>query len=268
MPVAIYAEQATAQRSKIPASDAAQSPVKKNLPTSSAWRLRASWRAVLLAWALSPLSRAADEPPTAWDKSLRTAKSGDWVFEIIPKAFQNHPVLDMTFNTEVTPYGRLLRQASATTPVYYVAHDAGYRELGWPVAGLHPPPPADIKRALTTALATNGFLAAAPGQPAALLIVFYWGSHNAPDADDARSFPGVLHEGFFQRAMLVGGRKFGSYIMRGLIPMRSTANAADLAQEMESLRIRRWTGCISSWLRPMTTNPSPCENANWRGARP
>jgi len=173
---------------------------------NSIWRTFSAV-AFLPALALGVRGRAA-EPPADDDQWVRTPKSGDWDFSILPKAFQRHPTLDMTFNTELTPFGRLLRPASAEHPVYYVEQDAGFKPLGWSTAGEHPPPSTDMDRVLTRALATNGFLLASPEHPAALALIYFWGSHNKPDQDLARKFPELARKYVLERAILVGGRKF------------------------------------------------------------
>jgi len=176
-----------------------------------AWRpplsIRAKFAGVLLA-ALAPGgSLAADVPPLSGkDPALRAPQSGDFVFSILPKAFQKHPTLDMTFNTEVTPYGRLLRPASLENPVYYVANDVGFRALGAPVGGEKPPPASDMERVLINALAKNGFLAAGPGHPPTLAVIYFWGSHNKPDPETARQFPELARKYVLERAILVGGK--------------------------------------------------------------
>ena len=188
---------------------------------------------LLLGLALALVARAADSPPTAFDKSSRMAKTGDFVFSILPKSFQRNPTLDMTFNTEFTPYGRLLRKATPENPVYYVEQDAGFRSLGWAVGGEKPPKSEDMERVLTKALATNSFLPAAPEHAPGLAIIYFWGSHNKPDDDTARLFPELLQKNVLERAMLVGGKKLVSGMS---FAMEWGESPADREEKMEFLR--------------------------------
>lgn len=171
--------------------------------------------------------------PTTRDKSARTAKTGDFVFSILPKAFQKNPTLDMTYNTEFTDYGRFLRPASPQNPVYYVEQDAGFRQLGWSVGGEKPPRAADMERVLETALATNGFLPASPEHPPMLALVYFWGSHNKPDPDTARNFPELAQKNILERAILVGGKKFANGVS---FAMEWGDSPADHEEKTEFLR--------------------------------
>lgn len=155
----------------------------------------------------------ADEPVlTPSDASTHTEKSGGFVFSILPKAFQSKPTLDMTFNTEMTAYGRLLRPASPENPTYYIAQDAGFHPMGETVGGEKPPPQTDMERTLIKALANNGYLPAAPGHPPTLAIIYFWGSHNKLDPQTARQFPLRARQYALERATLVGGKSFAQQI--------------------------------------------------------
>ena len=179
------------------------------------------------------LSHAQVLLPSSKTKSSRTAKTGDFVFSILPKAFQKTPILDMTFNTEMTDYGRLLRAASPERPVYFVGLDAGFRQLGWNVGGEHPPKAAELERAMNTALATNGYLPAVSGRPVGLALIYYWGSHNKPDDDTARDFPQLMQKNILERAILVGGKKFAAGVS---FSMEWGESPADTEEKMEFLR--------------------------------
>ena len=188
---------------------------------------------VLLAGLVCGTPATAAELPTTKDKASRSVKSGDWVFSILPKAFQNNPILDMTVYTEFTPYGRLLRAATPENPVYYAAHDTGYKQLGWSMGGEHPPKEADIERAMARALATNGFLAETPEHRASVALFYVWGSHNKPPPDIARDFPELAAKNKLERAILVGGKDFAkgmSFAMEWGDP------AGELDEKMQFLR--------------------------------
>jgi hypothetical protein len=147
----------------------------------------------------------------------RLPGTGEFVFQLLPKAFQKSPQLEMTVVTEFTPYGRLLRPVSPNQPAYFVVQPGGYKQLGDTVGGEVPPPPADLERAMIKALATNGFLPAAPPAHFPNLAVFYtWGSHNKISPEMAARFPLLAARHMLERATLVGGRQFMAGINRRL----------------------------------------------------
>jgi hypothetical protein len=159
---------------------------------------------LLTVAALTPVTK-----PALWasDGVLHQPKSGEFVFSLLPKAFQRTPDLEMTVNTEVTPYGRLLRTPTPQQPVYYLAHSGGFKPMGDSVAGEHPPSSEQIDRALTKALATNGYLpASASNQSPSLVIFYFWGSHNRLDRETEAQFPVLAAKHRMERAILVGGR--------------------------------------------------------------
>jgi hypothetical protein len=164
--------------------------------------------ATLAALLLLPLARAADADGVGEVVDPLGGRDG-FVFNLLPKSFQRKPTLEMTFNTELTDYGRMLRPASPENPVYYIAEDAGFRQLGWNVGGEKPPAQKDMERIMKKGLATSGFLPAEPpAHPAALAVIYYWGSHNKPDEQTAAMFPLVALRNRLERAILVGGKKF------------------------------------------------------------
>ena len=201
-----------------------------NLPARA---LRTNGPLILLAALALGSTGWAQLPPAGNDKSDRSAKTGDFVFSILPKSFQKNPTLDMTFNTEFTAYGRLLRKVSPENPLYYVSEDAGFHQLGWVAGGERPPPLQVLERALNKALVTNGFLPASPEHPAGLALIYYWGSHNKPDEDTARDFPEMARRFILERAILVGGKKFASGMN---FAMEWGETAADHEGKLEFLR--------------------------------
>jgi len=102
----------------------------------------------LFGW-WSCASLLAASAPTAVPRSTSgPQKSGDFVFSLLPKAFQREPALEMTVNTEFTDFGRLLRAATPEQPVYYESVAAGFKPLGAPMGGEHPPAAATLERAM------------------------------------------------------------------------------------------------------------------------
>lgn len=183
--------------------------------------------------ALGSIAVAQPLLPPSKEKSSRSAKTGDFVFSILPKSLQKSPTLDMTFNTEMTDYGRLLRAATPENPVYYVEQDGGFRQLGWNAGGEKPPSPAELQRILNNALANNGYLPASPGHAAGLALIYFWGSHNKPDPEFARDFPEAARRNILERAILVGGKKFAAGMS---FTMEWGETAADHEEKMEFLR--------------------------------
>lgn len=129
-------------------------------------------------------------------------------FTLIPKAFVKNPSLEMTVNTQLTPFGRSLPEASPEHPVYYIAHDEGYRQMGDTVGGEHPPPPPELERHLIAALSERGYRPATPQSPPSLVLFFVWGSHNAMDREMALMFPEQAFRQQLERSMLIGGSAF------------------------------------------------------------
>lgn len=159
----------------------------------------------LLAGTTGGTAFAADKP-AAEDLSPRLAKTGAYVFNILPKSLQKNPYMDMTFHTEYTPYGRTLPAASPEHPVYYALRDAGYRQLGWTGAGEAVPDAAKLKESMVKALAKNGFIEADKAHQPGLLIMYFWGTHNRPDDQTAEDFPDLLRKNILERALLIGGK--------------------------------------------------------------
>jgi len=166
---------------------------------------------------LAVFGRAAG-PSDSDGTPSRLPGTGEFVFSILPKAFQKNPQLEMTVNTEFTPYGRLMRPVTPAQPAYFVAQAGGFKQLGDVVGGEHSPPPAELERAITRALAANGFLPAAlPGHAPSLAVFFTWGSHNKLPPDMAAKFPELAAKQTLERALLVGGRDFMDGINRRLL---------------------------------------------------
>ena len=133
-------------------------------------------------------------------------KSGEWVFSLVPKAFQRTPDLEMTVNTEVTDYGRMLRTPTPQSPMYYIAHSSGFRPRGELVGNDKSPPPDIVERALAKSLAVSGYLpSTSPAERPTLVILYFWGSHYALDREMAARFPELAARYKLERAMLVGG---------------------------------------------------------------
>lgn len=155
----------------------------------------------VLALQLPALNAAGDEDGGA----VHQPKTGEFVFSLLPKSLQRNPDLEMTVNTELTPYGRLLRTPSPEQPAYYISYSSGYRQMGEPIGGEHPPKPELIQRSLQRALAVSGYQPASHEHPPELAILYFYGSHNQMDPEEAARFPQAAAKQRLERAMLVGG---------------------------------------------------------------
>jgi len=130
-------------------------------------------------------------------------------FTLVPNAFSANPRLAMTIFTEMTDYGRSLPAVSAAAPVSFVAYDHGRKSEGEAVGESVFPTPAGLQDTLFRALAVNGYQPAAAGQAPGLVLIYYWGSHNAmQDLEQIQMFPELHHQQVLERAMLVGGSTY------------------------------------------------------------
>lgn len=151
----------------------------------------------LAASALSDTNKAPEKQPD----------TSGWVFDLLPKAFQKDPRLDLTVITEMTAEGRKWPEVDAGHPAYYLAQSGGYHRTHEAPAG-EKTLSADMMDAfIRRSLATRGYLPAAATTPATLALVYYWGAHARPDDDDSLS-TGQLAANLLERAALVGGEKF------------------------------------------------------------
>jgi len=159
-----------------------------------------------------------------------------WNFDLVPKAFQRNPQLDMTVITEMTEAGKKLPPVSPQAPAYYVAHSGGYHAVNdranQPVF-----PAAETERLLSATLAQHGFHPATPEHPPSLFIVYVWGPHNYPvvledgaagasaqtQQDAAGTSQGKILENVLDRAALVGGDKFATELGKA-VSERALAN--------------------------------------------
>jgi hypothetical protein len=146
------------------------------------------------------------------------SSEGQWVFSLVPRAFQKNPLVDQTVVTELTEDGKKLPPPSPDHPVYYVIDAAGYHAEGQGPEDDNPPTPAELTASLRRALAVNGYRPATPAQPPALLIVYFWGVHTNLDAgtDAGPGFPDIGHKNLLSRAALVGGSKFAEELRQVL----------------------------------------------------
>jgi len=126
--------------------------------------------------------------------------------DLLPRAYQSAPQLNVNIVTEVTPEGKALPSVSVDHPVYYVGMDGGYMEKGDPEAGGHLPNAKLLAKTLQGALVRAGYLAADRDHPPSIFIFYSWGSFNKYTALSPND--PTLWQNLVSRVALVGGKKF------------------------------------------------------------
>lgn len=164
-------------------------------------------------------------PPTKVPKKA----SSEWVFELLPKSMQKNPRLDLTVITEMTEAGKKLPPVTVQSPAYFELFSPGPKHLGHSQGNEVTPKLEEIERLLKRALATNGYLPAAPPSlPPSLLILYTWGSHSLlTEGDDENPVlsGNQVARNLLDRAALVGGEKFA----KNLLDLFTQADAMSLA---------------------------------------
>lgn len=110
--------------------------------------------------------------------------------------------------TDYTSAGRLRRQPSPASPVYYMAVSTGYRDFGGSVAGEHMIPRQIVNDTMLKVLAKQGYLPAAPNQTPDLMLLWTWGTLNT---ERLNFYPNGTHPQVNERQILrfLGGDKLG-----------------------------------------------------------
>ena len=84
--------------------------------------------------------------------------------------------LEVIMNTETTQEGRLYPAPTPEKPVYYIAFDMGYKELGGIMGGDKVPTRKQMNDVLVKVLAKQGYLPASNKNPPTQALIWYWGS--------------------------------------------------------------------------------------------
>jgi hypothetical protein len=180
--------------------------------------LRCAPLLLLLTGALAQTPAPAPAPGPAAPLTPKPAAKSEWVFSILPKAFQKNPRVELTVITEMTELGKKQPVATPAQPVYYITQSSGFHQMGHAPSGERTLKPEEVERLLTKALAPNGFLPAAPPAHPATLVIFYtWGSHNLlveGDADNPALSSQEIARNLLDRAALVGGVKFSQDMLK------------------------------------------------------
>lgn len=163
--------------------------------------------------AATTLVVADDSPP----------KKSGWNLEIVPKAFQKNPNLNITVLSEQTAAGRELPPVSVSEPVYYILESGGYVSRGEAIKQ-KPFPASEVERILQRSLATSGYKPATAEHAPTLLIVYMWGAHNVILPENALSADHVVRN-ILDRAALAGGDKFAAELSKAFKESSQIAEA-------------------------------------------
>ena len=162
-------------------------------------------------------SAAAESASPSVPPPKKPEKS-EWVFSLLPKAFQKNPRVDLTVITEMTPLGRQLPPVTPAKPAYYISQSGGFNQRGHAPANEKSLQEAEVDRLLTRALAVSGYLRAdPPAHPPTLAIIYTWGSHNLlieGDEENPSLSGEIVARNLLDRAALVGGEKFAAQLLK------------------------------------------------------
>jgi hypothetical protein len=122
----------------------------------------------------------------------------DWLF---------HHDVEVIVNTDITPEGAKLPEASREDPVYYVGVSLGYRDLGGIIAGDKLPSKETMYGWIAKALAKQGYLPANAVHPPTQVVMFAWGSLYVEWFSGNPNLPVQLNRG--QLLRFIGGEKLG-----------------------------------------------------------
>jgi hypothetical protein len=161
---------------------------------------------------------------SAADESAAEKPKSAWNLELIPRAFQKNPSLEITVISELTAAGKKLPAASPKDPVYYLLHTGGYRARGATIQQ-KPLPAEEVEKILQRALKTSGYLPAPESYVPSILVVYTWGPHNTIDPETAAS-PDLILRNILDRAAVAGGDKFAAELAAAIQASASMAQAS------------------------------------------
>jgi hypothetical protein len=105
----------------------------------------------------------------------------DWLSDF----FRESP--DVVVNTDVIDHNA--PTPTPGKPVYYLAVSAGYRDLGWSMAGQKMPESIDVLRMVTKILEDQGYRIAPSGQTPGIIILYSWGTfYPNPDPNTPKTY--------------------------------------------------------------------------------
>jgi hypothetical protein len=200
----------------------------------------------------SAASEAGNSPTTK-----KESRTGQFLSDLLPIAWQKRPNLRFNVFTEMTPEGRARPEPTPEKPLSYFSPPGTFAQTGWLVSGGEKPPPwHELQEAMQKALAGNGYVPIANDrQRPDLLIVFTFGSHGTDLAqlstgDDlpmmaeemlnaAFSDPEAIRD-TIRRAEFIGGHKVAAQL------------AAAMREETSNYLSNKATG-----MQIMPVNPDP-----------
>ena len=158
-----------------------------------------------------------------------TKKAPGWSFELVPRAFQKNPSLDITVISELSEAGKKRPMVSTEAPVYYLAQPGGYRERGEPTHQ-KPLPAAEVEKILARALAKSGYFPATAEHSPSIAVIYTWGAHNVVEVADPENASDKIIRNILDRAALAGGDKFARDLAKAITdsqaPGRSQRSSA------------------------------------------
>ncbi|MBI5381243.1 MAG: hypothetical protein HZA31_05025 [Opitutae bacterium] len=113
-------------------------------------------------------------PLVAWlvcSAALPGLQAGGFLDFFLPK----HELQVITV-TDTTPMGALMRPATPANPVYYIAVNMGYRDLGGVMGGDKIPPQPEVLKTFFKVLAKQGYLPSSKDHPPTMLMLWVWGT--------------------------------------------------------------------------------------------
>jgi hypothetical protein len=178
-------------------------------------------RACVLAGLLAgvPAAIAGPKAATVSTKETAVAASNEtrsqWVFSLLPRAFQKNPRVDFNVITEMTEAGRRAPQPSPESPIYFNLFAGDVQDLGTTSDGGGKAPSLEfLDAALRQGLAQHGLLPSElPDHPATILLICHWGhySHYTLEEVASDTFSAIAERReLLDRARLVGGEKFAA----------------------------------------------------------
>lgn len=169
----------------------------------------------MLACAVAALPAARPVKPAAAKPAAGGAEENRprWVFSLLPRSLQKHPLVDFNVITEMTEAGRRCPPPSLERPVYVRLHAGGPLDLGSDSdGGGRRPNPEFLDQTLRRAMAENGILVESPPEhPATVQLIYHWGYYARFEEDEFGMNLATeqrKRQELFERALLVGGRKF------------------------------------------------------------
>jgi len=174
----------------------------------------------LLAIGLSQSRAATDDPAPPISQTPQEKTVSPYSFTLLPRAFQQHPVLAISVITDVTPEGKKCPPPTAANPCYYYCHSSGYHQEGQGASEEGSVSNENMMKWVQKALASQNYLPGNKEHPATLILFFFWGVHSKLDLNASENgdngFRDVGHHNLLSRAALVGGAGFAKELAKAI----------------------------------------------------